>query len=156
MDLTTAVIVGVVASLLAAEALAWTPRLIKFLIHVASSFLPEDLRERYHEEWSAEAKHRPGQMSRLVYSIGLLPASLMMRRSFSQQHRAPPPPHQPPAAAERLLRWVLPLKLQESVLGDLAEHYQTALLQSGSREARRLYWWHALRSAAALWLRFRG
>ena len=29
----------------------------------------------------------------------------------------------PPAAAERLLRWLLPLQLQEPILGDLAEMY---------------------------------
>jgi hypothetical protein len=54
----------------------------------------------------------------------------------------------PPAAAERLLRWVLPLKLQEPVLGDLAEMYADTCAKFGEREARRLYWWHAIRSVA--------
>ena len=52
----------------------------------------------------------------------------------------------PPAAAERLLRWVLPLKLQEPILGDLTELYADTCATFGAREARRLYWWHAIRS----------
>ncbi len=58
--------------------------------------------------------------------------------------------YRPPAAAERLLRWVLPLKLQDPLLGDLAEMYADCREKFGEREARRLYWWHALRSIAPL------
>ena len=54
----------------------------------------------------------------------------------------------PPAAAERLLRWLLPLKVQEPVLGDLAEMYADTSVKFGSREARRLYWRHAVGSIA--------
>ena len=59
----------------------------------------------------------------------------------------------PPAAAERLLRWVLPLKVQEPILGDLAEMYADAA-KSSVREARALYWWHALRSIVPVVMRW--
>jgi hypothetical protein len=58
------------------------------------------------------------------------------------------PEQPPPAAAERMLRWIIPLKLQDAILGDLAEMYADTHAKFGPREARRLYWWHALRSVA--------
>jgi hypothetical protein len=60
---------------------------------------------------------------------------------------APPPP----LAAERLLHYLLPRARREEILGDLQEDYYTTWLHKfGPREARRLYWWHALRSIAPM------
>jgi hypothetical protein len=53
----------------------------------------------------------------------------------------------PPPQANLLLRYVLPRKHHEHIVGDLEEAYYTEWLPAhGPREARRLYWWHASRS----------
>jgi hypothetical protein len=57
----------------------------------------------------------------------------------------------PPRSAERLLYYMLPRKARIAILGDLAEDYWSDFLPKfGAREARRLYWWHAIRSIAAM------
>jgi hypothetical protein len=53
-----------------------------------------------------------------------------------------------------LLRWVLPLKLQAPLLGDLAEMFADACAKFGPREARRLYWWHTIRSIVPVVMRW--
>jgi hypothetical protein len=61
---------------------------------------------------------------------------------------------EPPLKAERLLNYVLPRARREEILGDLEEDYHTNWLPKfGHREARRLYWWHAIRSTGPmLWI----
>jgi hypothetical protein len=57
----------------------------------------------------------------------------------------------PPREAKLLLRYALPRKHQEDIVGDLEEAYYTEWLpEHGSREAQRLYWWHAIRSIAPM------
>jgi hypothetical protein len=64
-----------------------------------------------------------------------------------QSPTRPPPPRQ----ARLLLRYALPLKHQEDLIGDLEEEYYTRWLpEEGLREARRLYWSHAIRSIAPM------
>jgi hypothetical protein len=65
-----------------------------------------------------------------------------------------PPDASLPMTAERLLRWALPLKEQAPVLGDLAEMHAEARATFGEAEARRLYWWHAIRSIAPVVMRW--
>lgn len=67
-------------------------------------------------------------------------------RVHVSEHVPAPAQPVPPVAAERLLRWVLPLKEQAPLLGDLAEMYADTRSKFGMREARRLYWSHSIRS----------
>ena len=56
----------------------------------------------------------------------------------------------PIAPAERCLCYLLPRRQREAILGDLEEDYRTNFLPKfGAREARRMYWSHFIRSAAA-------
>jgi len=64
------------------------------------------------------------------------------------QATTPPPP---PRQAKLLLRYALPRKHQEHIIGDLQEAYYTEwLAEHGPKEARRMYWWHAIRSIAPM------
>lgn len=57
----------------------------------------------------------------------------------------------PPREAKLLLRYALPRKHQEHIIGDLQEAYSTEWLpEHGPRDARRLYWWHAIWSIAPM------
>ena len=57
----------------------------------------------------------------------------------------------PPRRAKLLLRYALPRKDQEHIIGDLEEAYHIEWLpEHGFRKARRLYWWHAIRSIAPM------
>lgn len=56
----------------------------------------------------------------------------------------------PPERAELLLRLV-PRRDREPILGDLEEDFRTDFLPKfGPEKARRLYWWHAVRSVFAI------
>jgi lipopolysaccharide/colanic/teichoic acid biosynthesis glycosyltransferase len=79
MGVIEAILVGVLATLLAAEGLDWLPRFTEFLIRTAARSLPEKSRDRYYEEWLAEAGHVPGKISRLIYALDLIRASFVMR-----------------------------------------------------------------------------
>jgi DNA-directed RNA polymerase subunit RPC12/RpoP len=69
---------GVVASLLAAEAWDWLPWLTRLVIRTAAQRLPENVRSRYQEEWLAEAEHIPGKLFQLFWALGLIRASYRM------------------------------------------------------------------------------
>jgi hypothetical protein len=61
-----------------------------------------------------------------------------------------PPAPPPPSSAERLACYLLPKRRREDILGDLEEDYRATFLPKfGPREARRMYWSHFIRSAAA-------
>jgi Bacterial sugar transferase len=79
MGMIEAILVGVLATLLAAEGLDWLPRFTEFLIRCAARLLPENSRARYYEEWLAEAAHVPGKISRLIYALDLTRASFVIR-----------------------------------------------------------------------------
>jgi exopolysaccharide production protein ExoY len=66
--------------LIADDVRAWVPRLVVLVIARAVQNLPVDKRERYHEEWLSNVSELPGDLSKLLYSLGLLPASWSMRR----------------------------------------------------------------------------
>jgi hypothetical protein len=98
---------------------------------------------------AASASRKGGVVAVELYTRGRGIRSGPPAAAFGRVDGAPPP-----AAAERLLRWVLPLKVQEPVLGDLAEMHAETSAKFGMREARRLYWWHAVRSIAPVALRW--
>ena len=56
----------------------------------------------------------------------------------------------PPQSAELLLH-LMPKRDREYILGDLEEDFRTDFLPKfGPEKARRLYWWHAVRSVLAV------
>ena len=61
---------------------------------------------------------------------------------------SPTPAPAPPRGAERLLYYLLPRHHEADILGDLSEMYADTYTKFGPQEARRLYWWHAIRSIA--------
>jgi hypothetical protein len=73
------VIGGILASALsnqvADEFKAWTPWLTNRLIEFSVSRLPQNLKERYREEWSRHVEDTPGQVGKIAVAAGFLKAS---------------------------------------------------------------------------------
>jgi hypothetical protein len=70
MDIVISIVLGVVASLIAAELYAHAPKLASWLIDRAARKLPNELRERYREEWQAHANDLTGHIAKLLHAIG--------------------------------------------------------------------------------------
>jgi hypothetical protein len=71
-------------------------------------------------------------------------------KGYNPEVQAPTEPPRP-RRAELLLNYILPKVRREEILGDLQEDYDTTWLPKfGPRQARRLYWWHAIRSIAPM------
>jgi hypothetical protein len=73
------IFIGVIVALIAAECQDWLPHITAFVIRTAVRLLPTDSRDRYYEEWLAEAAYVPGKISRLIWALGLIRASFSMR-----------------------------------------------------------------------------
>jgi hypothetical protein len=58
------------SSLVAAEIKAWSPSIIRGLIKFAVERLPENLRERFTEEWQSHVNEVPGQVGKLLVALG--------------------------------------------------------------------------------------
>lgn len=59
----------IVAAFVSDEALAWSPRLARFLIHLSTRRLSDDIRERMREEFLADIEHQPGKLGKVVTAI---------------------------------------------------------------------------------------
>lgn len=81
MGLIKTIFAGVVVVVLAAEILAWLPRLTECILRCAVRRLPEGLRDRYEEEWRADINDRPGMLSNFISACGLLVAGSRLRRT---------------------------------------------------------------------------
>jgi len=82
MELIGAFIVVIVGLLGAAasnqiadEYKAWTPRIVEWLIRRSIRCLPDNLKERYGEEWRSHINDTPGETGKLIAAIGFLVAS---------------------------------------------------------------------------------
>lgn len=64
---------------MAAEFGAWFGWLHKTIRHAAISIIPSEYRERYEEEWQSNLEDVPGEVGKLLHSVGLLQASLVIR-----------------------------------------------------------------------------
>jgi len=80
MAILTTVVVGITAKIVADEAKAWLPSLSQRLLKFAVSRLPEELRERYTEEWTADLLSYPGEISRCFRTLGMCWAGLRIRK----------------------------------------------------------------------------
>jgi lipopolysaccharide/colanic/teichoic acid biosynthesis glycosyltransferase len=76
-----AVFIAIVGRLMADEVKAWFRWLHKRIRRRAVAKLPGEYRERYDEEWEGGLEEIPGELFKLIYSIGLLRASAGIRRA---------------------------------------------------------------------------
>jgi lipopolysaccharide/colanic/teichoic acid biosynthesis glycosyltransferase len=74
--------VGVVARFMGDEVKSWSAWLHKRIRRAAVAQLPKDCRERYDEEWESGLEEFPGEIFKLIYSIGLLRAALDIRKAI--------------------------------------------------------------------------
>ncbi|WP_162601842.1 sugar transferase [Occallatibacter savannae] len=72
---------AVLGRFLSDEIKAWSGWLSKKIRGIAVTRLPENLRERYQEEWEGGIEEIPGEIFRLLYSVGLLKAASGIRHS---------------------------------------------------------------------------
>jgi hypothetical protein len=66
------VLAAALGRFLADELKEWCPSLTDSLIKLAVRRLPQDLQERYAEEWRAHIVDTPGEIGKLVCAIGIL------------------------------------------------------------------------------------
>jgi lipopolysaccharide/colanic/teichoic acid biosynthesis glycosyltransferase len=76
-----AVLIAIVARFMADEVKAWSSWLHKKMLRIAVAKLPKQYQERYEEEWERELEECPGEIFKLVYSVGLLSAALGIRKA---------------------------------------------------------------------------
>jgi hypothetical protein len=67
------------AKILADEFKAWSPTIVSAVVITASRIMPPTERDRAAEEWAADVADIPGDLSKILYALGLVVASL--RRS---------------------------------------------------------------------------
>jgi hypothetical protein len=72
LDFLSKVFAAMSGQFLANDLKAWAPKLIDFFINVAVRQLPEHLKERYAQEWPAHVVETPGEISKILCSIGFV------------------------------------------------------------------------------------
>jgi hypothetical protein len=60
------------SQLLADEFKAWSPTVADYLKRRAVLFLPQELRERYQEEWASDLNETPGEIGKLIKAVGFI------------------------------------------------------------------------------------
>ncbi|WP_343227775.1 hypothetical protein [Rhizobium laguerreae] len=73
-----ALIVPAVSRLLSDEYKEWRPHLVRKVIRFSVRFLPQSERGRYEEEFSAHIEDTPGDLSKLIVALSLIPAAFRM------------------------------------------------------------------------------
>jgi hypothetical protein len=63
-------VVGAVASLLAAEVYVYADPVARWIVGKAAKRLPADDRDRRHEEWLADLYDMPGAVGKLLWALG--------------------------------------------------------------------------------------
>ncbi len=66
------VTVAVLGRLTSDEFKAWTPKITRWVLAYAVSRLPEQLRDRYQEEWASHLADVPGDLGKLVEAAGFV------------------------------------------------------------------------------------
>lgn len=78
MDFLTKVFAAMLGRFLGDELRGWLPFLTERLINLAVRRLPQQLRERYAEEWRAHIAEIPGEIGKLFCAAGFLWAGLLI------------------------------------------------------------------------------
>lgn len=76
------VLIGVVSSIIAVELVYKIPCICSWILSLAVRVVAPDLRERLHEEWSADLADRGGPLSKLEGALGFLIAGLRMNETI--------------------------------------------------------------------------
>jgi hypothetical protein len=72
-------VMAILARLFADDIKAWLPVLSRWLKARAVRRLPEESRARYEEEWESHLLEVPGDLSKIIYSLGLQLAAWRIR-----------------------------------------------------------------------------
>ncbi len=64
-------VIGVVGSLIAAEAYVWAPALSAWMIRMAAARLPR-MNDRMQEQWEADLQEIPGHLAKIAFAAGLI------------------------------------------------------------------------------------
>lgn len=78
------VITAAFSRILAEEIGDWSSWAIHRLIRNAIVWLPENLRERFAEEWQSHVNDVPGRIGKLCLAVGFLTASYRMEQTYEQ------------------------------------------------------------------------
>lgn len=73
------------SGLLANEFKAWIAYFPKWLVRRATSWLPEDQRERYAEEWLSHINEMPGDICKIATAIGFVLAAKRMPAKMAKK-----------------------------------------------------------------------
>jgi lipopolysaccharide/colanic/teichoic acid biosynthesis glycosyltransferase len=95
-----AALLGILASVVAAEVYMWLPMLAKVLIRLNTRRLPEELHVRSEEEWTANLQDIPGNIAKLGVAADLAWAVPRLRH----EHEFPAIPFKP--ATDAVLRFL--------------------------------------------------
>ncbi len=80
------VLTAVFSRVLAGEFSSWNPWIVRRIIKLAVSWLPEEDRKRYTEEWQSYANEVPGEIGKILSAMGfLLAACKMVLNSWDNQ-----------------------------------------------------------------------
>ena len=79
--MTANVLLGIVASVIAAEVYMWLPALALWIVRCTASRLPR-MSDRYREEWTADLADIPGHVMKLLYAVDLLVGLPRLRREL--------------------------------------------------------------------------
>jgi len=82
----SALAIGIVASLLAAEVYSWLPDIAERLLRFHSSRVPTELADRLLEEWMAELGDTAGNIGKLLFALDLFRATPIITFEFYVPH----------------------------------------------------------------------
>jgi hypothetical protein len=80
MGFLTSLVAPLIGKLAADETLAWLPWISRRLLLRAVSRLPQECRARYKEEWESDLLDTPGNLGKIIHSLGLVRAATGISR----------------------------------------------------------------------------
>lgn len=136
------IFLSLVVGLAKDEVKAWIPRLTRWVLAKATGRLPADYRSRYEEEWLSDIEDLPGEISRLLYSVGLMRAAWAINRADRGEFRSFAQEWLARSIAAVLLTFFAPLGLALAAIVRL-QSYGPILLKFPFRDwnGRRFIWW---------------
>jgi hypothetical protein len=103
MDGIVNVLCSIISRLIAEEVKDWCPVIASWVTNRCVRLLPEDIRERYSEEWHSHLEDTPGRLSKAITAIEFAFAAFKISRLGSRWLMQ--------ASAALLMAYCLPLAL---------------------------------------------